>query len=240
MSRGSRACPERLRSEKPNKLTHSFCFNTHDLGDEYKMAKGYYQDFILPQLAHGCRILAIDPSLNSTGICITDGSQYFTGVIVPGVKNSNDNWADKLKDGIRLEFISDSIQELVDALQPDYIVIEGASYGSKQTSASIVSLGEGWGQHRRIISRHCRRKGAKAMIVAPMSLKSLATGKTKGVTKEDMLAAAVELYKVDFSALVMKRGDHSWKDQVDAFLLCKVAEAVLQKQIKRVKFSVAI
>ena len=104
------------------------------------------------------RILAIDPSLNGTGLCYPDG------------KTAN---APKtaLKGPLRLWKLRQDLRDTLDSARPDLVVLEDYSYGSK--GRSVFQIAE-WGGVLRLT---LHEMGFPVAFVPPTSLKAWATGK---------------------------------------------------------------
>jgi len=113
------------------------------------------------------RILAIDPSLTGTGLCI-DGT---AGVIHT-----------KLRGPERLRFLRDEV--LAATLAVDLVVIEGYSYGSK--GAAVVNIGELGGVLRLAIYE----RGLPLVEIPPSCLKKYVCGHGNA-KKEDVLQVLV-------------------------------------------------
>lgn len=105
------------------------------------------------------KLLAIDPSLNRTGIAYADGK---TETIEPP----------KSKQGLeRLVWLRDRFWKLLDSYNPQAILLEDYSYGSK--GSSIVQIAE-WGGVLRML---LHGMVIPVTLVPPASLKLWATGK---------------------------------------------------------------
>jgi len=113
-------------------------------------------------------ILAIDPSLTGTGICLYDGSTHTIHT--------------KLRGPERLQWIRDAIIDRTLAIR--LVVIEGYSYGSK--GAAVVNIGELGGVLRLAIYE----RQIPLVEIPPSCLKKYATGKGNA-SKDDVLQAGV-------------------------------------------------
>lgn len=105
------------------------------------------------------RILAIDPSLNQTGICWMDGDTF---TIKPLSKASP---IDRLRD-LRAQF-----KNMWHGLRINLVVLEDYAYSAK--GSSIVQIAE-WGGVLRLALSDA---GYTVALVSPTALKKYATGK---------------------------------------------------------------
>lgn len=104
------------------------------------------------------RILAIDPSLNGTGLCYPDGT----------TRNAPKT---DLKGPLRLWRLRQDLRDTLDSARPDLVVLEDYSYGSK--GSSVFQIAE-WGGVLRLT---LHEMGFPVAFVPPTSLKAWATGK---------------------------------------------------------------
>ena len=140
------------------------------------------------------RILAIDPSLNSTGICYAPDAacsveppKGFLGVH-------------------RLIWLREYTLGLLSSLKPAMVALEGYSYGSKAHSA--ISLGE-WGGMLRVL---LYEQGIPVALVPPKSLKQWLAG-TGNASKTVMICQATKRSGLDLTT----------DDEADAWALYAMA-----------------
>lgn len=108
------------------------------------------------------KILGIDASLTSTGLCILEnGAVENTGLI-----RTYD-----LRGMSRLRYIADKLQVCIGLYEPDFIVIEGYAMGIR--GGRVFDIGEMGGVMKAVIYN----KKIEAIIVAPTSMKKFITEK---------------------------------------------------------------
>ena len=148
------------------------------------------------------KILGIDQSINSTGICLKDGDDYrywlipskmtrsmekfsnrYISVIPYNKQSGNDYITKEIAKTFNIYKICDIIRSIVSAEKPDVICIEGISYGSVG-GASVIDLA-GLNYCIRMISIG---SNIALNIVSPKTLKKEATGNA-GALKEEMVWA---------------------------------------------------
>ena len=123
-------------------------------------------------------VLAIDPSLNSSGVAYRDKS----GAIYARCVNNPMN----LRGIERIDYVSNLILNMVDAENPTLAVIEGYALAfNKRRSNTIFDLAELGGA----IKLGLYRRRIRIMIVPPTSLKLFVTG--SGRADKDMMARAL-------------------------------------------------
>lgn len=126
------------------------------------------------------RVLALDLSLTSTGMAFPDG-----GVTRLQFKSTGIARLRHLRDAVLVAAVGNT--------NPDVVVIEGFSYGSKGSSIDEV-YGLGW-----VIRLALAEAERPYAVVPPASLKKYATGKGNA-SKEEMLVAAVKRLGYDGSS----------------------------------------
>jgi len=142
------------------------------------------------------KIIGIDLSLTSTGVCTYNEGVYNTFAIKT-----------KLKGHLRYDHILSTIQEVLSDLEPEIAFIEGASYNSKSSSLD-------WIYGLSMLVRHnlCYRLGIPYKLIPPATLKKWATGKGNA-TKEKMIETCNENYGTSFTL--------KDNDMCDAYLLVR-------------------
>lgn len=146
-------------------------------------------------------IIAIDPSLNSTGVAYRDAKGNIKSYCV-GFKN--------LKGLGRIQAIRNAIDNALTRFSPEVVVYEGYAVGFRGKSNTLFDLGELGGVVKLLILE----KGIDIFLVSPNSLKLFVTGKGNADKKEVALALEEEL-GVKFST----------SDQYDAAGLLMMGEA---------------
>ena len=128
------------------------------------------------------RILAIDPSLNGTGLCWgqTGGTKQ---LVVPPKEHAGVK---------RLKWLRDWFHWRLSTYEWNLVVLEDYSYGSK--AASAISLGE-WGGILRLMLHELKIPIA---FVPPSNLKQWLAGKGNA-NKETMICQATKRSGLDFT-----------------------------------------
>jgi len=150
------------------------------------------------------RVIGLDLSLTHTGYVIRDNDKYLSGTIKPKSKGIK-----------RLYFHYKEIKKLLQYGRPDFVIIEGYAYSPHQgRSFSIGELGG-------IIKFMFYCNDISYLVVAPTTLKKFATGKGNAP-------------KSEIAKEVWKRWSKEFKTEheVDAFVLCKIGESIINKSIK--------
>lgn len=147
------------------------------------------------------KILAIDPSLNSTGFAYTQDGTLFTGTIP--VKN--------LRSSARLYYVLVEVIKLLDAIEPDAVIYEDYSMGSRGRVFDIGELGG-------VLKLEMYGKGTPVVLVPPSTLKQFATG--KGNAKKDAMREGL---KDNFGYEILQ------DDEVDAALLYEFGVRYFEK-----------
>lgn len=147
------------------------------------------------------RVMGIDLSLVETGIiCLEDGE--ITQRLLVKSKPSDE------KEIERIQKIAYEVTESILSFKPDLIVIEGLSYGSKNTT-SLCQLAK----LNFSIEIYCHQMGHPYLIIAPTHLKKFVTGKGNA-KKEVMLMKVLKRYGLEFDN----------NNLCDAFCLAKFGE----------------
>jgi Holliday junction resolvasome RuvABC endonuclease subunit len=155
------------------------------------------------------RLLAIDPSLNATGLAYTPAP--------PDMAITTDRIVVKnLRNLARLVFVRKAVEVYVDAVEPEMVIYEDYSYGSK--GSSIFEIGEMGGQLKTL----CYEKGIDILLVPPKTLKMFASG--SGNADKPAMAEAV------FTRWGRTFGND---DEVDAYALFRFGEAYLNVRKRR-------
>lgn len=145
------------------------------------------------------KVLGIDPSLTSTGVCRLNRDQYEVSCIK--IKGS---------DGVaRLWALKQRVLQQLQDFRPDLVVIEGYSFGSK--GRGVFQLAE-WGGVLRLA---LYESGFRTLEVPPTSLKKYVTGKGNS-PKEQMILGAYKKFGVEFAS----------NDECDAYCLARLGRDV--------------
>ena len=127
------------------------------------------------------KIVAIDQSLNGTGICVFDNAILEEEIFIDNNDKSRkkyetleDAYLDKIK---KLSTINETVKDVLKDFKPDIIVIEGYSFGGKK---SLTTQGEVTGIINLLINQYLLVKKVKVLIVPPTQLKKFITGKGSG------------------------------------------------------------
>lgn len=126
-------------------------------------------------------ILAIDPSLTSSGHAFRDYDTITHGRIMPKT----------LRGVQRLAFIEETFLDLVDRAGAEALVMEGYSMGSR---GRVFDIGELGGVLKLCAFKH----DIEVLVVPPATLKKWVTGKGNA-DKKAMVAAVKKKWKVDTS-----------------------------------------
>lgn len=140
--------------------------------------------------------LGIDPSLNGTGIAVSNGTELIHTETIT-IK--------KLRGMERVEFILSRIKTLISTYSITEVIIEGYSFGSR--GRAIFQLGELGG----VLRHYFYTSGVSLKEVPPTSLKKAIAGKGNA-KKEEMLEAVNNR-----TGLNLK--DHNQADAVALLLL---------------------
>lgn len=153
-------------------------------------------------------ILAIDASLNSTGFAYVQEGTLFTGIIP--VKN--------LRGSARLYYIYGEVTKLLDAAEPDAVLYEDYSMGSRGRVFDIGELGG-------VLKMEMYRRGIPTVLVPPKTLKQFATG-NGNADKDAMREGLIDNFGYEISQ----------NDEVDAALLYEFGVRYFE-QGKRFKYT---
>jgi crossover junction endodeoxyribonuclease RuvC len=130
------------------------------------------------------RVVAIDPSLRSTGFAYTHYRRRAINFdIVTGTIPT-----DKLRGVPRLEHVVDKIQSLIDNVRPELMVMEGYAMGAprgKGGNNNSFSIGELGG----VLKFAIYKSRIPLLLVPPTSLKLFATG--KGNANKEVVMEAI-------------------------------------------------
>ena len=135
-------------------------------------------------------VLGIDPSLTATGLALPDGQSQ----VYKPPKCCNRGMR-------RLRKIRQKIMGVVEAYQPDLVVIEGYAFGARYSHSH--SLGELGGAIRLALYE----AGVPYIDVPPTVLKMFATGKGNA-SKEKVLVEAIR--RLDFEGHDNNEADALW------------------------------
>jgi crossover junction endodeoxyribonuclease RuvC len=146
-------------------------------------------------------IVGIDPSLTGLAVCLMGERLH--------VDRFTSKPAKTLRGRIRrYNILRTSVISMIACARPGLIVIEGYSYGSRQSQAN--TLGEFGGLLRASLLLLC-----PVVEVAPSTLKKFATGKG-GANKTQVVAAITKRYGVQFDT----------DDEYDAYGLMQLGRCV--------------
>lgn len=129
-------------------------------------------------------LMAIDPSLNETGICIFNSQNE---LIYKGIISNTD----KLKDMQRLFYIKNELKKLIKKYKINLVGIEDYSYGSK--GRAIINLGELGG----VIRLYLFEQKIPYILIQPTKIKKFITGKGNA-KKELMLLKVYKKFNMEF------------------------------------------
>lgn len=142
-------------------------------------------------------ILAVDPSLTSTGYCYKYGDQFCVGTLKP-----------KLRGVQRLYYLRSSIHRIIASNDFDCVVVEGYAMGA--TNSRVFDIGE-WGGILKLISYEYV---GRILVIPPTSMKKFVTGKGNA-SKEEVMSAVGDRWEIPFSC----------HDEADAIALYYTAQA---------------
>ena len=151
------------------------------------------------------RVMGIDLSLVETGLCLLDGGDLVWKMLVKSQPDQS------VKEIERIQKIARTVTGYIDTYKPDLIVIEGLSYGSKNTT-SLCQLAK----LNFSIEIYCHQMGHHYLIIAPTHLKKFVTGKGNA-KKEVMLMKILKRYGLEFEN----------NNLADAYALCRLGEDYL-------------
>lgn len=157
------------------------------------------------------KILGIDQSFTSTGLCLVDGDSIDTTTIHT---SKVDEELDIFR---RCMEISEAILEYIECHRPDVIVIEALAFGSFGDATRNLAALQGVIMCDIIRTNVLRGYRINIKTVAPTSLKKFATGNGKA-KKKDMLEATPDEIRHIFDEIKVKDGKY---DVVDAYFLAK-------------------
>lgn len=120
------------------------------------------------------RLVAIDPSLNGTGLAWQDDS---------GTQGSRKVDVGKLRGAERLKDIRDALCAILMMVRPHVILIEGYAYGRTNQAHQLGELGG-------VLRVEIHEQEFPLVEVAPSALKKFATGKGNA-PKDQVLAEAI-------------------------------------------------
>lgn len=144
-------------------------------------------------------ILAIDPSLTSTGYAYRHDGHIYTGLLR----------TEKMRTAERLDYILRTVDHIRRQQEPNLIVYEGYAMGIKGGGRAF-DIGELGG----LLKHHFWRNGVDVLLVPPSSMKMFVTGKGNA-KKPDVAAVIAEELGYSFGS----------EDESDAVGLLMVGEA---------------
>lgn len=147
-------------------------------------------------------VVGIDPSLTSTGVAVIRNGVAAT--IAVGSTRTGDQLAERLA---RIHSIVSHVVDVVAAAAPSLVAVEGYSFASKGRGLTgLIELGA--------ILRYELAASFDVFEVAPAAVKKFATGKG-AASKTDVALAVYKRWRFEAPT----------PDEVDAFVLAKIAEA---------------
>lgn len=105
-------------------------------------------------------ILALDPSLSSTGYAYRENGELYTGVIETR----------KMRGSERLDYILKIVSGLVSALAPSLVAYEGYAMGVR--GGRTFDMGEQGG----VLKHYLWKEGVDALLIPPTSMKMFVAG----------------------------------------------------------------
>lgn len=108
------------------------------------------------------RVLALDPSLTSTGYAYMAQGVLYTGCLPTG----------KMQASERIDYILRAVARLVDESKPELIAYEGYAMGVRG-GGRLFDIGELGG----VLKHYFWRNGIEVLLVPPSSMKMFVTGK---------------------------------------------------------------
>jgi len=132
------------------------------------------------------KVMGIDLSLVETGLCLLDGGDLVWKILVTSKPDQSVLEID------RIQKIARAVTGHIDEHKSDLIVIEGLSYGSKNTT-SLCQLAK----LNFSVEIYCYQLGYHYLMVAPTHLKKFITGKGNA-KKELMLMKVLKKYGIEF------------------------------------------
>ena len=150
-------------------------------------------------------ILALDLSLNGTGMAYRDGWDIVTRRVT--VK--------KLRGLARLAYVSQQVSEVMEENGTDTIVVEDYAMGIGRGGGMTFTIGELGG----VIKLLAYDKGMRVVLVSPATLKKFVTG--KGNAKKDAMAEHA-----------LRRWGHTFDtdDECDAYCLYRLGEQYFSRR----------
>ncbi len=149
------------------------------------------------------RIMGIDPSLTGCGLVLISGGQL-------KVAQTVGTSAKDLR-GMRLEQISEGVAKFIESYMPDFVAMEGYSFGSKFNREEMGEVGG-------VIKLTLWAASIEPIIWPNYSWKQAVLGKGKGKTKkEDLKLPVFQKFGVDLADM----------NQVEAFCVA-MAEHLAQ------------
>lgn len=144
-------------------------------------------EYFIKKYISTMRVIGIDPSINSTGVCVRDGDTYIYYIISSKTTKKMDSFVHKyvsilkyIKDDTKnMEYsdkeytktnnylrIIDHLKNIIEKHKPERIIMEGISYGSVSGSSLVDLAGINF-----LIRSLCIQYGIPYTIVSPTSLK---------------------------------------------------------------------
>lgn len=153
------------------------------------------------------KIIGIDLSLTSTGLCTYNKGVYNTYRIQT-----------ELKDHERLEYVTTSITHHVSEIEPEIVVLEGIPYKMSSGSRHWVD-----GLHV-MVWHELYKRNIPYQTISPSVLKRFVTG-NGSATKQMMILACNDTYKTNF-IYKSKASKFNQDDECDAYCLVRCLQSI--------------
>ena len=156
------------------------------------------------------KVMGIDLSLVETGLCLLDGGDLVWKMLVTSKPDQS------VMEIERIQKIARAVTGYILTHKPDLIVIEGLSYGSKNTT-SLCQLAK----LNFSVEIYCYQMEHPYLMVPPTTLKKFITGKGNA-KKEVMLMKILKRYGLEFEN----------NNLADAYALCRYGESLINESKK--------
>lgn len=155
----------------------------------------------IPSFSNRKNVLGVDPSLNSTGLCVlVDDKLKMCYRVQTGLFGIE-----------RIIAIKNKIAEVIATHSIDVVGMEGYIYGRGMLVNNSFELHELGG----VLKQEFHERGITPLIFSPMTIKKFVTGNARKVKKEDMIAGIKNHWNLNFSK--------KQNDIADAYAIAKFA-----------------